>query len=198
MKTIPNVLSIFRICLVPIFIVVYFAGSHETKAYPALVYGLASFSDILYGFIARRYKASSKLGMVLDPLGDKLMTISVMACITIDGIIPVWAVLVAGVKEILMAIGGLILHRVAHVHVMPANLLGKTATVAFFLVCVALMLFRGIPAGVAIALISFAILLTLLALASYLKKYITIMKNRANDSTEIISNIPTGDCARKG
>ena len=193
MKTLPNILSIFRICLVPIFIAVYFRTSADTKLYPALVYGVAAFSDVLDGFLARRYKASSKLGMVLDPLGDKLMTISVMVCITIDLIIPLWAVIVAGVKEILMAIGGLILHKVAHVHVMPANILGKTATVVFFLVCVALMLFRSIPGGVATAMISIAITLTLLALVSYLKKYIKLMKERNRDIAKEVINTTSVD-----
>ena len=183
-KVVPNVLSIFRICLVPVFIVVYFSGAYDTKLYPALVYAIASFSDFLDGFLARKLKASSKLGMILDPLGDKLMTISVMVCITIDGIIPFWAVLIAGIKEILMAIGGLVIHKVAHANILPSNLLGKTSTVVFFLVCVALMLFRDIPGGVAIVMISFAIALTLCALASYLNKYIIVMKNRSSSYPE--------------
>ena len=182
MKLIPNMLSIFRICLVPVFIIVYFTTTDDNLLYPVLVYALASFSDILDGYLARRFKASSALGMVLDPLGDKLMTISVMACITIDGIIPLWAVLIAGTKEALMAIGGLILHRAAHIHMLPPNILGKTSTVTFFLVCATLMLFRQIPENVASILISFAIALTLLALASYLKKYTTIMKERGKET----------------
>ena len=178
MKIIPNILSIFRICLVPVFIIVYFSGKPDNKLYPALIYALASFSDFLDGFLARKLKASSKLGLILDPLGDKLMTISVMACITIDGIIPLWAVLIAGLKEIMMAIGGLVIHKVAHASILPSNMLGKTSTVVFFLVCVALMLFRDIPGSVAIVMISCAIALTLCALASYLNKYIIVMKNR--------------------
>ena len=178
MKIVPNLLSIFRICLVPVFFVVYFSDTHETNLYPVIIYAFAAFSDFLDGFIARKFKASSKLGMVLDPLGDKLMTISVMLCITIDGIIPFWAVLVAGIKEILMAVGGFIMHKSAHADIMPSNILGKISTVVFFLVCVTLMLFRDIPGIAAVALISFAILLTLIALASYISMYITIMKNR--------------------
>ena len=181
MKVVPNIISIFRICLVPVFVVVYSIDENYTKLYPALVYALATFSDFLDGFIARRYKVSSQLGMVLDPLGDKLMSFSVMVCITVDGIIPFWAVLVAGVKEILMAVGGFVMHNIARVDILPSNLLGKTSTVVFFLVCAALMLFRDIPGSAAIAMISFAIALTLLALAGYFKKYITVMKNKERD-----------------
>ena len=180
MNKIPNMISIFRICLVPVFIAVYFSDAQYIKLYPALIYALASFSDFLDGFLARRLNASSALGKVLDPLGDKLMTISVMVCITIDGIIPFWAVLVAGIKEMLMAIGGLVMHKVAHADIPPSNLIGKTSTVVFFLVCVALMLFRDLPGSAATALISFAIALTLVALAIYLSRYISVMKNREN------------------
>ena len=183
-KILPNILSIFRICLVPVFIVVYFSYESDTKLPPVFVYALASFSDFLDGFLARKYQASSKLGMFLDPLGDKLMTISVMACITIDGIIPIWAVLIAGVKEILMAIGGFVMHKAANANIMPANALGKTSTVLFFLVCVTLMLFRDIPATAATVMISCAIALTLCALASYLKEYVKVMKNRDSSSPE--------------
>jgi len=178
MKVVPNIISVFRIILVPVFIAVYFSDSSDRKLYAVLIYVLAAFSDFLDGFIARRYKASSNTGKLLDPLGDKLMTISVMVCITIDGLIPVWAVTVAGIKEILMGVGGLVLHNKARAELLPSNLIGKTSTVVFFLVCVTLMLFRNIPSVAAIALISVAIGLTFVALVSYLSKFIAIMRSR--------------------
>ena len=177
MKVIPNILSVFRICLVPVFIAVYFSDNSDRKLYAVLIYVIAALSDFLDGFIARRFQASSNLGKLLDPLGDKLMTISVMVCITIDGLIPFWAVTVAGVKEILMGIGGLVLHRKAHAELLPSNLIGKASSVVFFLVCVTLMLFRRIPGWAAITLISVAIGLTFLALVSYLIKYVMIMRS---------------------
>ena len=181
MKIVPNLLSIFRICLVPVFVVLYFSDTYDHKLYPVLIYALASFSDFLDGFLARRLKVQSKLGMILDPLGDKLMTITAMVCITIDGIIPFWAVLVAGVKEILMAIGGFVIHKVAHADILPSNMLGKTSTVVFFVVCATLMLFRDIPGTIAVTLISLAIAMTLIALTGYLNSYITVMRNRERE-----------------
>ena len=179
MKVVPNVISIFRIFLVPVFIAAYFLDEHDTKLYAALIYAVAAFSDFLDGFLARRLEASSTLGKVLDPLGDKLMTISAMACITIDGIIPIWAVLVAGIKEIMMAIGGYVVHKVANAEIPASNIIGKASTVMFFLVCVTLMLFRDIPSGAAIAMISGAIALMIAALASYINTYVAVMRNRS-------------------
>ena len=178
MKVVPNILSIFRICLVPIFIAVYLSDANEIKSYAIFVYALATLSDFLDGFLARMFKASTSLGKILDPLGDKLMTIAVMVCITIDGLIPVWAVLIAVIKELMMAIGGLVIHKVVNVEIPPANLIGKTSTVVFFLVCVTIMIFREIPRETAIWMISGAIVLMFIALASYTKTYITVMKNR--------------------
>ena len=177
MKIVPNVISIFRICLVPVFIVIYFNDDRDTKFYAILVYALASLSDFLDGFLARKFKASSNLGKFLDPLGDKLMTITVMVCITISGLLPIWAVLIAGIKEILMAIGGFVVHKVAHVEIPPSNLLGKVSTVVFFLVCVTVMSVE-LPDVAVIIMISAAICLALLTFASYIRTYALVMKSR--------------------
>ena len=178
MKSIPNIISIFRILLVPLFVVLYFTDASGTKAFAVLIYVVAALSDFLDGFLARKYKATSKLGKFLDPLGDKLMLISILICITVDGIIPVWAVLAAGVKELLMAIGGYIVYRRMGSELPPSNVLGKASTVVFFVISVALMLFRNIPGHWATALISVAIVLMFIALASYINTYVSIIKKK--------------------
>ena len=179
MKVIPNIISIFRICLVPVFVTAYFIDERDIKVYAILVYALASLSDFLDGFLARKYKAASNLGKFLDPLGDKLMTFAVILCITIDrGGLLVLAVVVLGVKETCMGIGGFVIHKAAHAELPPSNILGKISTVVFFMVCITVMLFK-IPDTVVISLISGAILLTLLALVSYIKTYATVMRNRS-------------------
>jgi CDP-diacylglycerol--glycerol-3-phosphate 3-phosphatidyltransferase len=155
---------------VPLFVAAYFGGGTGggVKKYAIAVYAIAAFTDFLDGFLARRYKLVTELGKILDPLGDKLMTIAVLACITADGLIPVWAVLVAAAKEALMAAGGFVLHRRAGGRIPPSNILGKASTVVFFLVCVTLMLFRGsMDAAAATAMISAALGLMLMALGSY-------------------------------
>ena len=176
MSKIPNILSAIRICLVPVFIAVYFTDEEPVKISAALVYAVAAFTDFLDGYLARKYGNISNLGKVLDPLGDKLMTVSVMACITIDGIIPFWAVLTAFCKEALMGIGGLVLHKRKRMEIPPSNILGKISTVVFFLVCVTLMLFEGISQTAATIMISVAIGLMLAALGSYVVTYAGIVQ----------------------
>ena len=191
MKIIPNILSIFRICLVPVFVIMYFTDTRDIKYYAILVYAIAGLSDFLDGFIARRFDAQSKLGKLLDPLGDKLMTFTVLICITITRPILLWAVLVFFVKEVLMGIGGFLIHKKARVELPPSNFIGKASTLLLFLVCVILMLFREIPDSLAIGLTTAAICLTLIALAGYLGSYIKIMKS-LSDTTENIGEIESG------
>jgi CDP-diacylglycerol--glycerol-3-phosphate 3-phosphatidyltransferase len=176
----PNLLSALRICLVPLFVLAYFTDTGAdgaVKKYAITVYAFASFTDFLDGFLARKYKLTTELGKLLDPLGDKLMNIAVLTCITADGLIPVWAVLIAAAKEMLMAAGGFILHRRAGGKIPPSNILGKASTVVFFLVCVTLMLFRGrIGTTAAAAMISAALGLMLMALGSYIVTFSAAMK----------------------
>jgi len=177
-KALPNILSIFRICLVPVFIVVYFTHSSDIRYWAIIVYAVAGLSDLLDGYLARKFDAVSTLGKFLDPLGDKLMTFTVMVCITITNSILYWAVLVFFVKEVLMGIGGFLIYKKARVELPAANFIGKTSTFLLFLVCVTLMLFSELPEPIVVALTSTAICVTLIALAGYLGSYIKIMKSR--------------------
>src|SRR5262245_46829705 len=72
---IPNLLSISRIAAIPlVFILAYY----EIDLWAAVVFGLAGISDYVDGYIARRYQSESKLGMLLDPLADKIIILCVM------------------------------------------------------------------------------------------------------------------------
>ena len=174
----PNILSIFRLCLVPLFVVVYFSGIPNAPLWAAVVYVIATFTDYLDGHLARKYNCITNLGKVLDPLGDKMFTFAVLSCLTISGLIPWWILAVMAAKELSLGIGGLIIHRRAKVEIPPSNILGKTATVMFFVVCIALLLFPDIPHSAAMALICVCLAVSLTALVSYIRVYLGIMKAR--------------------
>jgi len=179
-KHVPNILSVFRICLVPVFVLAYFLDPRDIKVYAIIIYALAALTDLLDGYIARKFDAQSNLGNVLDPLGDKLMTFAAIICLTITTPILFWAVFIFFVKEALLGIGGLVIHRVAKADIPPANYLGKASTVVFFIVCGALMIFTTLPDNVVLILMSLAIGLTLVALGRYIVSYSSVMKSRAN------------------
>lgn len=169
--TIPNVLSLIRLILVPFFPIVFFGQSPHGRVYAICIYAVASFTDVLDGFIARRCHMVSRLGRILDPLADKLMAFTVLTCIAVAQIVPFWAVLIFFCKEALMGLGGLLLYRRMD-DVMPSNWLGKCAGAVFFVICVCLLLFPQIPPSGATILICVALALNLAAFFNYLWIYI--------------------------
>lgn len=181
-KNIPNMLSAFRLILVPVFIAVYFSGLDHARFFASCVYGLASITDFLDGHIARKYDLITNLGRVLDPLGDKMMTLSVIICITIDRLIPLWVICVVAFKEMLMGVGGLIIHKKACADIPSSNYIGKASTVIFFVVCVILMLFYDVlPGGLSFGLIAFAVAITLVALGGYVVTFMNVMRKAKDE-----------------
>lgn len=168
---IPNVLSLIRLILVPFFPIAFFSQVPHGRRYAILIYAVASFTDVLDGFIARHYHMVSRLGRILDPLADKLMAATVLACITVAGIVPLWAVVIFFCKEALMGLGALTLYRKMD-DVIPSNWLGKSAGAMFFIICVCLLLFPQIPPAGATLLICVALALNIAAFLNYLWLYI--------------------------
>lgn len=165
----PNMLSLFRLILVPVFVLVFFSG--ESPLWALGIYVVASATDVLDGCIARRYHLVTKLGRILDPLADKMMGATVLICICIRGIVPWWAAAIFVIKELSMMCGGLFLYR-KHQDVPPSNILGKAATASFFAVCVLLLLFPGISSLAASMMIGVALGLSVLAMVVYAICYI--------------------------
>ena len=172
---VPNLLSLFRLALVPVFSVVFFSPLPNARCWAAGIYALAFLTDIADGWIARRFHQITRLGRILDPLADKLMTFVVILCIAAAGMIPLWAVLLFFLKEAAMGLGALSMyHKVADV--IPSNWLGKLSTGVFFVVCAALVLLPNIPKDCATALITVALALTIAAFFSYLCQYFKIIR----------------------
>jgi cardiolipin synthase len=89
--TIPNLLTFFRLALIPVFVILFLFG-FEMVAFA--VFLLAGLTDVIDGYIARKYQLISKLGKILDPLADKALRMSAVVVFVITGVLPVW-VLVA-------------------------------------------------------------------------------------------------------
>lgn len=174
---IPNLLSLFRLVLTPVFAAVFFSPLPDARRWASAVYLAAFLTDIFDGWIARHFHQITRLGRILDPLADKLMTFCVIVCITVDGIIPLWAVVVFFLKELTMSIGGLLMYRKIG-DVISANLLGKASTGLFFVVCAALVLFPKIPQPWPTGLISAALALAILAFFCYLHQFVRVLEER--------------------
>jgi cardiolipin synthase len=180
---IPNILSVIRLALVPAFVAVFFADLPKAHVYAGSIFILASLTDALDGFIARKFGMVTRLGRVLDPLADKLMTAAALVCITIAGILPVWIFIVFAVKEMLMGIGALVMYKRID-DVLPSNYLGKAASVVFFVFCLVLMLFN-IPRPYSTAMLSAALVFAILAFIRYaIRFYDTTVKRQVGSEGE--------------
>jgi cardiolipin synthase len=170
---VPNILSLIRLCAVPIVPLVYFSEMPGSHLWAAAIYLAASLTDVLDGYIARKYNLITKLGRVLDPLADKLMSFCVLVCIIMGGLIPYWAGVVFFVKETFMGLGALLQYKKID-DVLPSNFLGKISTVFFFAVCFLILVANPQPdefLTLRVAAISAALGLNILALIIYLWRF---------------------------
>lgn len=118
----PNILTFLRLAMVPVTVCLIL--SDQTIAAFA-VFLAACLTDLLDGYIARKYNLTTKLGIWLDPLADKMMAVAVIVCFTIEGILPLAILIIVFAKEFLMLLGGFIILRKGHV--TPSNKFGKIA-----------------------------------------------------------------------
>lgn len=133
----PNILSLTRLAMVPLFVVLYVKGYIVSAV---AVFILAGITDVVDGYIARKYNYVSDLGKILDPLADKSIQLSAFVCLYLSGRIPVWMLVIYFVKELATAVGAMFVFRKKHL-VVKSNVFGKAATVLVFAaVCAIAML----------------------------------------------------------
>ncbi len=175
LKHIPNLLTLFRIALIPVFVNVFFSGDPGAYGWAFFVYALAGFTDVLDGIIARRFRLQSKLGAVLDPLADKLMLLTVLLSLYIGELIPLVILLVPLAKELFMIGGGIYLYFIREERVViPSNVFGKLSTVMFFFAIATVLL---LDAQMVVTIFLYlAIASQVVAFASYAHHYATKVK----------------------
>jgi len=130
--TVPNVMSLFRIVLVGVFVWIFIESDCKFNHASFVVLAVSALSDVLDGWIARRFDLVSNWGKVLDPAADKLFTISTVVCLAVADLIPIWLVILVFAKEGFMLVGGVILYDVTKA-VIPSRWYGKLTTVLFYL-----------------------------------------------------------------
>ena len=179
---VPNALSLLRLVMVPVFCLVYFLAGEYAHYLAGMVYALATFTDFLDGYIARKYNLISRLGRILDPLADKLMSFAVLMSLVIKGLIPWWAAAIYFVKEAFMGIGALVQYKKVD-DVPPSNFLGKFSTVFFFSVCLLIMLLPWMDTWISTALVCLALAFTIAAFTTYLAKFLRLTKDKKTNHT---------------
>lgn len=160
---IPNILTTVRLIFVPIFAFLVLGG-HPAAA--AVVFTLSGVTDIIDGYIARKYQMITDFGKVYDPFVDKLMQITAVVCLVIAEVIPLWILIIVIVKEVSMiVIGGILYLRKIVVH---SNWYGKVATVVFYAIVFLFIVWRQMPSVCTYALLVIMIFAMAFSAIAYL------------------------------
>ncbi|MBP5254361.1 MAG: CDP-diacylglycerol--glycerol-3-phosphate 3-phosphatidyltransferase [Lachnospiraceae bacterium] len=173
----PNKLTMLRVAMIPVFVVLFFLRpvwpySHYAAA---LVFILASLTDLYDGRIARERGLVTNFGKFADPLADKLLVCTALICLVSTGQIPVWAVILIIAREFI--ISGFRLVAAEQGVVLAASKIAKVKTTFQMIMTVALTLdFPGTFFTVLNwVLIVIAVVLTVVSLVEYMVKNWNVM-----------------------
>ena len=141
--TIPNLLTVFRILLVPVLVVVLLAEVFESDWPAAVVFAIASLTDIADGYLARKHGLVSNFGKLWDPLADKLLVTAALVSLVSLGELQAWVAMVIISRE--FAVTGLRQIAVEQGVVIAASQWGKLKTLSQVAMVLVLLIVEGTP-----------------------------------------------------
>ena len=169
--TLPNLLSLFRILLIPVYISVYLSASHDRQYYYAgTILAVSCLTDIADGMIARKFHKITNFGKILDPLADKLTQLALILslCAKYRGLYPLLMLFLT--KELFQS--GALLFFMQRGKVLPGALwAGKICTTVIFVSLIILVLFPHISENAVRILTTLDILFLCYSFLSYLAAY---------------------------
>ena len=124
----PNAITIARIGLVPVFLVFAYRDSRAAAVLALVVFLVASLSDSLDGYLARKNGTITKLGQFLDPFADKVLIGAALVALVDDQGFPLWAALVIAVREVAVQVLRIRMTRLGDVMPASPSAKWKTAT----------------------------------------------------------------------
>jgi len=148
--TIPNLLSLLRMGLIPVFIIAALEGRAERAL---VIFCVAGITDLLDGFIARFFNQATPLGAYLDPVADKLLLMSAYVLLSVPGdkpwlLIPVWVTVLVIVRDVLILAIALVLYLALGISKFEPSWVSKFNTL-FQIIAIILVLATGLEASLA-------------------------------------------------
>ncbi len=178
---IPNVLSLVRLALIPLFAWLYL--DDEGNLYWAMLVLLFSgLTDVVDGFVARRFNQITEIGKLLDPLADKLTQLAVLICLSVRYTELVPLMVICLVKEVLQIVGGVLLLSRYEV-VRGSRWFGKISTFTFYGAMLAIVLWNDMPRPVLLALIALVAVTMLFSFFAYMRVYLKLRREAIEGET---------------
>ncbi len=157
-NNIPNLITLFRIVLIPVFLIFYLLNIQDWYIYSAIIFIVAAITDWLDGYLARKWKIESNFGKLWDPIADKLLVLAALLLLQDYGKISFIVVLIIVSRELI--IGGVRALVASKGVVIAADKSGKLKTVVQFVAIVLLLLNdfnTNIPIGQVLIWVSVAL-----------------------------------------
>ena len=171
--TIPNLLSLFRLVLIPVYVVIYLNAQDDTDHYIAAgILAVSCLTDAIDGKIARHFNMISTVGKILDPIADKATQFTRIVCLAIRN--PVLWILVClfFIKECFQLIAGLMTLRKGQM-LSGALISGKICTTVLFVSLIVLVMMPQLSETVIFAITTLDCVVVLIAFICYARVYYT-------------------------
>lgn len=162
--TIPNLLSFFRLCLIPVFMWLYCV--EKNYLWTGIILILSGLTDTVDGIIARKFNMISDLGKVLDPIADKLTQAAMLFCLLTRFPLMIAPLALMVVKEFFMGVTGLLVIRKTG-EVFGADWHGKVNTWLLYAMMILHVFWYNIPDTVSRVLIGICVVMMLISLVLY-------------------------------
>lgn len=171
--TIPNLLSLFRLVLIPVYVVLYLnAQEPEDYFIAAAILAVSCLTDLIDGKIARHFHMISNTGKILDPLADKATQFTLIVCLTIRYPVLLTLACLFVVKESFQLIAGFLILRKGQI-LKGALLSGKISTTVLFISLIILVLMPNISMTAIYVITGIDCLFLLISFADYARLYYT-------------------------
>lgn len=171
--TIPNLLSLFRLLLIPVYVYIYLNAQEDSEFVLAgCIMALSCITDMVDGKIARHFNMISNLGKVLDPLADKLTQFALIVCLAVKHPVLRSMVVLFVVKEVFQLIAGLLTLRKGQM-LTGALITGKVCTTVLFISLILMVLLPDLSAETVKIITVVDCIFLLISFADYARMYFT-------------------------
>lgn len=164
----PNKLTLMRTLMVPIFVLCMYLDFNNSRIVATFIFAIASFTDFLDGYLARRDNLVTNFGKFADPLADKILVCSAMIMLVSTGEMPAWAVIIIIARE--FTITGFRIIAASENITIAASPLGKFKTVTQLISNILLLTGIGSLRPIGMGIFYLAVVFTVISGADYLIK----------------------------
>ena len=174
--TIPNLLSLFRLALIPVYVAIYVNATAANDYFiAAAILAVSCLTDLVDGKIARHFNMISTVGKILDPLADKATQFTLIVCLAMKHRIIRYMVVLCFVKEVFQLTAGLLTIRKGRM-LRGALLTGKICTAILFISLIVMVLMPGLHEDVITTITLVDIFFLLISFADYIATYLFGLK----------------------